>query len=317
MKKTAFIISLIASSFLGTGCMSFKVGSPETRSAEYKAETVFQKTESHGATNVAPVVVQEGDALSIGLKGEIETKDRMADIYRKVVVKRQNRMSFGLFPGFAERGVREGGLQPMIGFHTTKERNIYTTWPGEYWQGPLFGLLYTPWALVVTPFAGSWDCHTHHWKGNIEGLDLVSEDDRMRLGVNTCSTDRAGDTGAAAHYAWLGFHRFLNISIDGPLFSRNEPWTKTTTTPIPAVAGPYEIEVEIPAIGYKRRQGVLEKQTKEIFFLPAAERAMTADATIRFFPSSDKPVADNDQRAILEAARSHDFSAVVRLKAKE
>ena len=89
---------------------------------------------------------------------------------------------------------------------------------------------------------------------------------------------------------------------------------RTTKSDPISVAGPFEIEVEIPEIGYRRRQGVLEGRTEETFFLPSAARPLDAAAKIRFFRSEPDASADRDRAAVLDAAIGRTFSetAIIR-----
>lgn len=343
MKIKPALPCALAAALLGSGCMSFKVGSPEIRTAEYKADTAFGRTLSREAVDVEPAIAQDGAALRIGLKGSIETTDEMADFYRKVSITRQKRLSFGFFPATAEAWfVPKNGLSPLLGMRletdpeTIKRMRrekaldpykrmgmvLYEAPTGDcYAPAPdlipsLAGVLWTPWALLVTPFSGEWECSSHHWtdrsgRNSLRILSKLAPEDRAKLGVNTCDSFRMG--GVMAHSAWFGFHRYLDLSVSVPVFSRKETWTRTKRKEIPAVAGPYEIEVEIPSIGYRRRQGVLEGQTEETFFLPSADRSASADATIRFFPSDAGAVPDGDQRAVLNAAQGLEFRRTVRL----
>ena len=348
MKTGLLPLPALAAALLGSGCMSFEVGDPTYASVEYKAETTFAKTLSREAADVAPSVSQDGDALRIGLRGSIETKTETEDVYREISVKRQKRMSFGLFPAADEAWRKpKGAMLPLQDMKIETDpatiarvkrqfpidplhQAVYEAPTGETYIAhsmiedlpDLLGVLYTPWALLVTPFYGDWECRSHHWcfRAGVHNDFLAAymklpEAERRKLGINQCDSYSAG--GRVAHAPWFGFHRYVNLYPRGPTLSRKEKSVRATRSPAVAVAGPYEIEVEIPAIGYKRRQGVLEGQTEEPFFLPSADRDMPADATIRFFPSPDGTVADKDQRAILEAVRGRNFTETIRLRAGE
>lgn len=350
MKTLRVFLLALAAALLGSGCMSFKVGSPECKAVEYKDETTFVKNLSREPVDIAPSVTQDGDALRVGLRGVIEIRDEMSDTYREISVKRQKRMSFGLFPALAEKGQPKGALIPLQDMKVETDpakiakmkrwypvdpynQFVYESPTGDTYIAQdfflddffpdLFGVFYTPWALLVTPFHGDWECSSHHWafRAKDHHTDFLAaymklpEAERRKLGINQCDSYTAG--GRTAHAPWFGFHRYLNIYPQGPTLSRKETRVRTTRSPAVSVAGPYEIEVEVPAIGYKRRQGVLEGQTEETFFLPPAESGMPADATVRFFPSADGTVSDADQRAILESARDRGYSATVRLRSGE
>ncbi len=346
MKRLFPILPAIAAALV-SGCMSFDVGDPERRTVEYRSETAFIRTLSREAIDVAPTVSQDGAALHVGLKGSIEIRDEVSDVFQRLSLRRQNRMSFGLFPAFVEsQGVPKDAMLPLEDMKVEtdprkieavrrqfpidpSQKAVYEAPTGDTYIAhafeddlpDLFGILYTPWALLVTPFHGEWECTTHHWcfRAKVHARFVAAymalpEAERRKLGLNQC--DSYSPAGRVAHAPWFGFHRFQRLFPEGPDVSRRETRTRTTRKPVPQVAGPYEIEVEIPSVGYRRRQGVLEGQTEETFFLPSVDAATPADATIRFFASPDEDVSDPDQRSVLEAAKGREFAETVRLQSR-
>ena len=318
----------------GSGCVSVKIGPPTVQTAEYKSETVTQGVLGMEAAEAGPALEQNGLALRLGLQGRAKVLEGRADIYRELIVTKQRKMSFGFLPGMAEGAyATPDELVPLIGFdmfESEKEFKPYAGMAGMvvreggkiYARAPLnlevlLGMAWTPVALFVTPFWGDWEPQTYHWYRGDQGrwdtgvFNKLKREDRERMRLNTCPV--SSWKSYTTHLAWLGFHRFETLEL-GDRFARNEPFTVTNLTGTLAVRGPYEVEVEIPSIGYKRRQLVSPGDTAETFFLPASSETGEAEASIRFFAAEGETgERDRDEQAILDAALGRTYTETIRL----
>lgn len=326
-----------AMALLGSGCVSVKIGKPTVQTAEYKSETVVQGVAGVEPAEEWPSVEQEGGLLRVGLKGRAKVLERRADIYRELTVTKQRKMSFGFFPGMAEGGyATPEELVPMIGFDMFESEEAFKPYAGMtsmvvreggriYARAPLnfeffMGMAWTPVALFVTPFWGDWEPQTYHWyrgdngRWNTGVFNKLNPDDRERMRLNTCPV--SAWKSYTTHLAWLGFHRFETLEL-GDRFLRNEPFTAERTTGEVSVQGPYEVEVEIPSIGYKRRQPVMSGETADTFYLPSEGGTGEAEAEIRFFAAGgDEAKRPPEERAVLDGAQGRVFKATVQLGGK-
>lgn len=328
----------------GGGCMSVNVGKPTVQTAIYKSETVEQGVAGVASAGEWAGVEQEGAALRVGLRGRAKVTERRADIYRELTVTKQKKMRFGIMPGLYEDMFHNPDeLAPLMGCERFESRAAFEqakaagkTDNGRVdflfpdnpkAKGPVYyqrmgcgaacvGLvLQTPVALFVTPFYGEWEPKNLHWWGpGIDAITLLSKEDQERLGINQCPVQ--WKQSIMEHMALIGFHRSMGVKLESR-FVRNEPFTTERTTEEVAVEGPYEVEVEIPAIGYKRKQLVMEGETTETFYLPSArdEAGGNAEAGIRFYAAEGAGEVKRrgaEAAAILKAAEGNTFKAKVK-----
>lgn len=256
--------------------------------------------------------------LHVGLGGTVRTRERGIDAYRKFEITRQRRLSFGLFPGFAEKIYRpDGSLYPLIGKYDEDGDQNWEHFEDGYSFAPIRGLFITPWSLVITPLFGKFECHSHYWKGeNIDMLDLLSQEERERIGINTRPlTQQIATRGSIAHSSWLGFHRYENLSIGEQGFSHLDA-KEVTTNRMVYVTGPYLVEVQIPSLGYSQTQEILSDESNEAFILPSVLHDTEVDVKVRFLksPYVSKTIPDGNEQAILDEVIGKTFGAKVLIR---
>lgn len=337
MKTRLFCVLACGLAVAGNGCVSVNVGQPTVQTAVYKSETVEQGVKGVASAGEWAAVEQDGAAVRVGLKGRARVTEGKADIFRELTVTKQKKMSFGILPGAAEgMFVGENGLYPLWGWdrfeneeafapYAALARGVLRDGKGRiYARSPVnveafTGLAWTPVALFVTPFFGDWEPQTYHWHGgdhaelDVALFDKLNPEDRERLRLNTCRTDVF--LSYTTHFAYAGFHRFITLGVTDR-FLRNEPFTTERTTEEVAVEGPYEVEVEIPSIAYKRRQLVMAGETSETFYLPeiGGGAGGEAEAEVRFYATEgERKGRGRESEAIWKAAEGKGYKAVVRL----
>ena len=273
----------------------------------------------HGVSSSSAPKPPKGEELGkidIGLAGTVLVRQQTGDVYHDVTITKQNRMSFGFFPWGAEYFHRpKGSLEPMVGWRqksgTLYEKDTNNRVTAVYFGGAIA----TPFTLLFTPFFGRYECHSHHWKGNIGILDKLTPADREKIDINVRSTKNAG-IGEFAHCSWLGFHKYQTIVIGPETSGRIDGRTETERHQV-KVPGPYKIEFRIPSLGYRKIQSMAPGETIETFLLPPVEEDMEVESKIRFLPAeaTSGTIADKDALTVFDAAQGKTFSRSVKLYA--
>lgn len=139
-----------------------------------------------------------------------------------ILITRQKKMSVGFFPAALEgRSRPPESVAPIVGwdYHRNDDGTGYfqrdTREPLVRYM--FFGLLTTPWALLVTPWYGDYSCDSHYWTaGNVELLSKFPKDVQDNVHIKTVK-DRGRDWGAIrtwGHSALLGCHRYAAVVIE-------------------------------------------------------------------------------------------------------
>ncbi len=322
--KQVFIFSslLVAAMCFLSGCVAFNMGAPDRQTYEFKVGKANPVALGRETVEVGPSLFrkpgkgEELGKIDIGLAGDVLLRQKKGDVYHQVTITRQDRMSFGLFPWGAEYYWRpKESLEPMVGWQH-KSGTIYQKDTNNRVSAVYFGGAFaTPFALLYTPLFGKYECHSHHWKGNIGILAKLSSADREKADINVRSTKSAG-MGEFAHCAWLGFHKYQTIVIGPELSGRTDEWEETERRSV-KVPGPYKIEFRIPSIGYRKVQTVESGETAETFLLPPVEEDVEVESKIRFFPAETVHgvLFDQNANAVFDAAQGKTFSRNVKLYA--
>lgn len=251
--------------------------------------------------------------LHVGLGGTVRTRERGVDAFRKFEITRQRRLSFGFFPGFAEKQWRpEGSLAPLVGKYDEDGDSDFEKFEDGCSFYPIRGLFITPWSLVMTPLFGKFECRSHYWRGkNIRKLDLLPSEEKERVGINTRPlTRQIASRGAVAHSSWFGFHRYENLSIGEEGFSRLDAQEVTTNRTV-YVTGPYLVEVQIPSLGYLQTQEILSGESSEAFVLPSVLRDTEVDVKVRFLKPAyaSRTIPDGNEQAVFDEAIGKTYGA--------
>lgn len=224
-RRTPLLALLAVLPVLGTGCVAFDVGRPQTFTNE---EKVFETAKEPSATEVVDAEValsqpKPGFAEVRLLATVRETYPRTCRTDRTTVI-RQKRMSFGFMPFFAEYDGPGDSLVPAMFYRngrTTEDsdlgrRYVYKA-EADVESEPdilLAGIWLIPGlyvnsvvSLVWTPFFGDWECRHVDWaergksrRGShgagqlffdtatpaLHALSRFPEADRRRIGVRTC-----------------------------------------------------------------------------------------------------------------------------------
>ncbi len=320
------------------GCVAFNIGRPESvKTFEYKAETISLGEEPRKALSAEPAVRQDPPKTAadtglvfVGLEGRIRRTDKWGDIYKNVDLLRQKRLSFGFCPGHAEDYDSVASQYYHRRLSYSSHQTHATFYKGD---GTLdLSILVTPcimipYALLVSPFYGAWECKGHavcptEWPtgktrepitmSDWVHSDLYADFERYmsaRLGYASFGS-------ASEHLAFFGFHRFVKYTWGTPVGSRMVD--RTTAAEEEAFGrGPFSVELEVPDIGFREKVVVPSGAREAAFTLPFADADRNANATVRFSAIASRTAepADDATRALLAGVRGRDCAVKVRLRA--
>lgn len=312
----------LSAAFLGSGCVAFNVGEPET----------FTNRERIVETSPTPVRIEilSADAqlqpsgaeavvcLGVAMQEEFEKREHT----ETVTVRKQKRLSIGLFPGAAEfMFVPNGALKPDIDSRWVRKtgdppRGLYARDPrngfGHFIGLELMGVLIcgvpiclsTIDSLVYAPF-DDWRCGGHEFvdparivrSGNVYDADSpklrallkFSNKERNKIGINTCfyQIDRCiyrGTSGEsiATHTGLVGIHKHLAVFVDGPTVGPSTVIGTETKRRSAFANGPFIAEFSIPELNHNDWRCVSARDTQATFALPAVERDCTVEAVVSF-----------------------------------
>lgn len=307
---------------LGSGCVAFNVGKPETFThVDRIVETSAKPNRTEVLSTDARFQKRGNEAVvGLGIAAQEEFEKREHD--ETVTVRKQKRLSIGLFPGAAEfMFVPKGALQPIFesgwarkageplrGLYASNPRNNMGKYIGfEFVSVLSFGVLssfQTVSSLIYAPF-DDWRCGGHEFvdptrivrSGNVYDADSpklrallrFSNAERNLIGISTCfhQIDKSSDYGNAGHpfithLGLVGIHKHLAVFVDGPTAG---PATVigTETKRLSALAtGPFIAEFKIPDLNYSDWKRVAVGETQTTFALPAVQRDCTVEAVVSF-----------------------------------
>lgn len=333
----AVCLAALAAAGLGTvgaGCIAVPVGREESvKTFEYR-----QKSEMTGETrrtplesaatarNEAPRGAGDAGRVWVGLEGRVRRIDRWADEYRIVELLRQKRMGFGFLPGCAEGGRSDTEMAWVPRMEAGGFR--YGDWQDfaidQIGPGLLLGWAFIPYNVLVEPLVGSWDCPGHapcprDWpNGKTRNPIRASDWTRTDLYAQFMEymEGRLGETTLFAecrHGAPAGFKRFSTYRWGESAASRTAE-RETTMEEKAFGRGPFEVELEVPDIGWRGRTGVAPGAKEAAFALPFADSDRMAEGKVRFFGSGARGMEDDATRALLEGARGQVYTVQVRLR---
>lgn len=317
---------------LGAGCVAVPLGREEcVKTFEYK-----QKSEMTGETRRLPVesvaaVRNEaprgaGDAgrVLVGLEGRVKRTDKWEDEYRKVDLLWQKRMGFGFMPGMTgwlRSDVAPAGVPTEGGGFRYAMRGELDEVEG---QGIALTWFFVPYNLLVEPFVGSWDgtgralCPVDWPTGKTREPIRSSEWTRSDLYAQFAEymEKRLGKRtffSACRDAAFFGFKRFSTYRWGEPREARTAE-RETTMEEKAYGRGPFEVELEVPAIGWRGQESVPPGGKEAAFALPFADVERMAEGRVRFFGSGMRGLEDDATKALLEGARGKEYAVQVRLR---
>lgn len=291
-----------------SGCIAFNVGSPERFTSEFPAG-VETRTTSRKALYSQPTVERDrtGTDVSVALCGVVERGEQKCRIVNEIDICRQKRMSFGFFPAAAERNLRPSDSARPIWFDDPRfgeesmlamdEKQGSTHW----FFSLLYGIPLVPYALLVEPVAGNWDCRGHAWRNNGKYWVVSPSGETYRPYIYICEERSL----SYLHLAPFGFFRHVQLRFSPERLKEAKPieaaaYRRESAT----VGGPYCVDLSVPAIGFADSREVGIGEERAAFRLPAGSSASDAVAIVRYRPSAAglDAIRDESQRVLLEDA---------------
>ncbi len=312
--------ALLAAAVLGSGCVAFNVGKPETFThAERVVETAELPIQTEVLSSDARLQ-KRGNDVAVGLGLEILEGFEKREHTETVIVRKQKRLAIGFFPGAAEcifmpNGALEPAWSTQYGGYveTPKWHTVYSNDPrpgfGTYvfWQlGSLlsFGVIHgfaTLNSLLVQPFA-DWHCE-HDFIGpdilgastpssqryydaslspKLQSLDKFAPPERKKIGVYTCFDKRAGagSSKPISHLGLVGVHKYLAVFVDDLKRTPSTVIGTETKRRSAFAIGPFIAEFKIPDLNHDDWKRVAPGETQATFALPAVQRDCTVEAVV-------------------------------------
>lgn len=263
---------------LFVGCTAVDVGAPDVRRSERTViETASTPQTEVTAVRMVHSAVQD-NSISVGLVADIRNEFARTSHKETDIESRQKRLAFGFFPAAAE---------------------LYCV-PGNAVRSPCFKHSYPVTFALCLPFMPL---------GTASSLFL-----ELPVGSYDCSKGKARD--AYSHVGVLGFHKYTATSkwteggpkrLVGPLISTQ------SAVPVP---GPYEVELDIPALGQRPLSSIAGSDGCAIFKLPSVTQDQTVRARVMFrhAPGLYGQVADDvsHQALNMAAGRRYEFGIALR-----
>lgn len=313
---------VLAAAFLGSGCVAFNVGEPET----------FTHTDRIAETATAPLrteilsanaqLQKNGAEAVVGLGVAVQEEFEKREHAETVTVRTRKRLAVGLFPGAAEfLFVPEGALQPDIDSTWARKtgdppRGLYDSDPrngmGHYVGHELLAAfvcgiplcLSTLNSLFYAPF-DDWRCGGHEFvdparvvkygdvydadSPKLRALLRFSNAERNRIGINTClhQIDKYVDRGTAGvsfatHTGLVGIHKHLAVFVDGPTVGPSIVVGTEKKQRRAFAGGPFIAEFKIPDLNHDDWKRVAPGETRATFALPAVASDCTVEAIVSF-----------------------------------
>lgn len=310
MRTSIPALLALCSALLGSGCVAFNVGSPETVVFEIPAGTETRTTSRKALFSRASVEREgapsdAGARLSVRLDGIVELGRQPCRIVDEVSVVRQKRLSFGFYPGFAECWFRpDNSAKPMY-FDDDPNWEYYEepSWTSWAVVGGMFGLysaILVPYNLLVEPIAGNWECEDHRWFQ--DGTLWLKKEDGTGYRKDPAP---AGKGAIFSHTVPFGFFRHVTLRFSPPRFKAANPIGAAAYVREPLdVRGPYRVDLSIPAIGYSEGRAVASGADRAEFRIPAGATTESAVALVRYRSPEDglAAIRDESRRVLLEDA---------------
>ena len=301
----AFVLPAAVFALLGSGCVAWNVGEPVSH-VERVGSRIESKTLAERPVSSRPVFSQpDGKSFRVGLSATVEKDVEMREIVSEKTVTTQNRMSFGLFPGWAEfvyeRNPGFARVKRIV--HEAKQETVSDSAPA--WlhvivlpQASVFfaaftlagGVIYTPYAMFVEPFSGSYECFR---PPHVDDMPAFW-----------------------SHMAIVGFHRYQATSETPPV-DRTITSRRRTESGERRIPGPWQARLSIPAIRYERTVAVPGSGNEASFEIPPREGGGTESGTVTILPPANGGASsDAVNRTLLArlAGTSHSVHVAIPVK---
>lgn len=333
MKWASLAAMAGAMAALGAGCVALPVGREESvktfkyrQKSEMTGETRRSPVESVAtARNESPRGVWDAGQVLVGLEGKVRRTDKWEDEYRTVDLLWQKRLGFGFMPGLTGwmlTGSAKAGVPTEGGGFRYDEQGDLDEMEG---MGLCLGnWLFVPYNLLIEPFAGPWDSTGHalcpkDWptgktRNPIRSSDWTRTD--LYAQFAEYMEDRLGRRtlfSACRDSVFFGFKRFSTYRWGEPREARTAE-RETTMEEKAYGRGPFEVELEVPDIGWTARAGVPPGAKEAPFTMPFADSDRMAEGRVRFWGTGARGLEDDATRALLEGARGKEYAVQVRLR---
>lgn len=273
-----------AVSVFATGCIAWDVGNP-VRFARTKSR-IEAKTLSERPVSAEPSVSQkDGRSVRVTIPVKVEKMVEKSEVKIETTTIYRRRMSFGLFPGWAEftenESLREGLARDLMPQETAEWCFLPVSGTVAALGTAFFmvaGTVLVPHALFVVPFDDDHDCW-RNWRGS-HGTYEIS------------NSKVSGST--IGHMTPVGFHRFYAVPTHETKQNVCETWreTESGTRLLP---GPWLAKLTVPSIGYDRTETVPATGTEALFEIPETEAGGSAAGVLEILePSGGLSVIRNE-----------------------
>lgn len=303
------------------GCVAVNVGRPET----------IEHVERRNIVDAAPVAVsvedarvqlrQTGNLAEVQVYIDVREEYPLREHVKRVVVRKQKRLAFGLFPGTAELvwmpegALASGMMLSSAGAVTSPEfSRVYENGnPGmgtyAFYQlvmtvAPVPGfvpVVSTVESLLITPFY-PWNCGADVYdpeffrrdeivdgkvvavasgSPKLRALAALPEKEKTAVGANTCFDPQSGGLWGHGHLGWFGFHKYSAIFVDLPPEEQGKAVGRETRLRKVLLEGPFEAELSIPGVRHSQTKTVPRGERKVLFDLPPGNGGGAMDAIVR------------------------------------
>lgn len=327
----------LATALLGSGCVAFNVGKPETFTHE---EIVVEMASSPVRSEVFSINAQlqkQGAEAIVGLGSDIQEEFEKMEYSEIATIRKQKRLAIGLFPGAAEDFLMPDGALAVTGaelcanpagsgepvYYDDPQDNRFIK---EQVGGTLLvvpAVIGTIYSLLCAPF-DDWTCSFHSYfdpqfvtkykvKPWFSAYDTSGSPKlkvlrkcplQMRHGVKSCYECTTYGWGGF-HHGFVGSHKYLAIFVDGPTVGPLTVIGTETKRRKAFAPGPFIAEFSIPALNHNDWKRVSAWDTQAAFTLPTVERDCTVEAVVSFREDNSvngRNASDLTKQALAKAA---------------
>lgn len=299
------VLPAAVAALLGSGCVAWNVGEPVSH-VEQVGSRLESKTLAERPVSARPVFSQpDGKRFRVGLSATVEKDVEMREIVAEKTVTTQNRMSFGLFPGWADfvyeqepgfakvRRIVRRAKQDTVRDYAPAWLHAIVLPPAAVFYVAVSltgGVIYTPYAMFVEPFSGSYECFR---PPHVDDMPAFW-----------------------SHMAIVGFHRYQATSETPPV-DRTITSRRRTETGERRIPGPWQARLSIPAIRYERTVAVPRAGNEASFEIPPREGGGMESGTVTILPPANGGAASDAANRTLFArleGTSHSVRVAIPVK---
>lgn len=293
MKSSLLLLSLASCVLIGTGCVAFNVGEPKTvprvdspwgKPFEKELSRTLRSADVE-LTDVSPDQKAGVARVSIQVSGSFSATFQPYVRYTRREVTVQRKMSFGLYPVWAEWIWKpDKAADPAW---SRKLENVFVEWAGCSEAAPVAGAIgfllvgsigsciasvAVPYSLLVAPFYGNYEGFTNN------------------------------DNPSPILFVPLGFHRYQTTTWGRKLSDLEVTNGAQQTRDVSCRAtGPFNVWLVIPELSYSKTISVPWGQTTAMFEVPMDSVDREVEARIGVFaPNEMERQPSKDTLALLD-----------------